>query len=327
MSESRLIGYIRSASPPLAPLPPPELPPDLADLLYSPEAGALKGIRALLFDVYGTLFTSAAGDISAGSTGSDGAGSGDIGSGNTGPGGSDGAGLRGLSRGEALDALAREYTADLTGKDLEAYFRREVLMIHGEARCPYPEVRVEEIWGRFLAETPAPPLLPGQTRERDPRDLALRYELAVNPVFPMPGAGETLAALRARGLVLGIISNAQFFTPLLFNAFFDASPEDLGFDPGLLIYSYELGEAKPSPALFAPALKRLASLGIAPEACIYVGNDMLNDIAGAAAAGFKTALFAGDGRSLRLRRDTPLPQGLRPDRIIRNLADLTGLPG
>jgi putative hydrolase of the HAD superfamily len=255
------------------------------------------GIRGVLFDVYGTLFTSAAGDIS----------------------------LRDAACREGPDALAREYTADLTGKDLEAYFRREVQRLHGEARCPYPEVRVEEIWARFLMNTPAPG---GQTGgDRDPKELALRYELAVNPVFPMPGAGETLEALRERGLILGIISNAQFFTPLLFEAFFGASPEDLGFDPGLLIYSYELGEAKPSPALFTPACQRLASLGIDPETCLYVGNDMLNDISGAAAGGFKTILFAGDGRSLRLRRDMRLPGEVRPGGIIRRLADLTSLLG
>jgi putative hydrolase of the HAD superfamily len=280
-------------------VPPPPLPPDLAELLYRPDQGRppLAGIRGVLFDVYGTLFSSAAGDI----------------------------GLRGVSRREELDALAREYTGDMTGADLEDYFRREVLRLHGESSLPYPEVRVEEIWAGLLTRA-APARFPCRSAaEREAKDLALRYELAVNPVFPMPGAGETLEILRKRGLRLGLISNAQFFTPLLFDAFFDASPEDLGFDPGLLIYSYVYGEAKPSPALFAPAVERLSSLGISPETCLYVGNDVLNDIYGAALSGFRTVLFAGDGRSLRLRGDMPLPREARPERIIRNLTDLAGM--
>ena len=141
----------------------------------------------------------------------------------------------------------------------------------------------------------------------------------------MPGAEETLGILRDRGIRLGLISNAQFFTPLLFEAFFGGTPEALGFDPELLIYSFELGEGKPSPALFAPAVRRLLALGIKPENALYVGNDMLNDIFAAARAGFKTALFAGDRRSLRLREGDSRLQGVRPDRVIRELRDVLRL--
>jgi putative hydrolase of the HAD superfamily len=143
----------------------------------------------------------------------------------------------------------------------------------------------------------------------------------------MEGARKTLETLRKRGFRLGLISNAQFYTPLLFEAFFGASPEQLGFDPELLIYSYELGEAKPSPTLFAPALRRLAGLGQSAEACLYVGNDMLNDIFAAASSGFKTLLFAGDRRSLRLREENKLCENTRPTGVIRRLADIPDILG
>jgi putative hydrolase of the HAD superfamily len=236
----------------------------------------------VLFDVYGTLFTSAAGDI----TGGDG-----------------GAG--------APDALIAEYALDCTGEGLKRYFREAVSRSHRESAAAYPEVRVEALWAGFL-----------RGRDIDPGEFALRYELAVNPVYPMPGALEVLKTLKARGFVLGLISNAQFFTPLLFDAFFGASPEKLGFDPDLLIYSFEIGEAKPSPVLFTRAVRGLAALGIEPGLCLYVGNDMLKDIRPAAAAGFKTVLYAGDGRSLRLRDNTPGPWG-----VIRSLADLSAITG
>ena len=49
---------------------------------------------------------------------------------------------------------------------------------------------------------------------------------------------------------------------------------------------------------------------------------MLNDIYPAAAAGFITALFAGDRRSLRLRKEHPACKGLQPDAIVLDLEDL-----
>jgi putative hydrolase of the HAD superfamily len=202
---------------------------------------------------------------------------------------------------------------------LRNYFRNAVLERHEALRGQrtFPELRVEEIWARFLKRRGEP--------QSGARELALRYELAVNPACPMPGAAETLALLRDRGIILGLISNAQFFTPLLFEAFFGDPPEALGFDRGLLAYSFELGEAKPSPKLFAPAKQRLETLGLKPENALYVGNDMLNDVFAAARAGFKTALFAGDLRSLRLREGDPRVRGIAPDRVLRRLEDLPGL--
>jgi putative hydrolase of the HAD superfamily len=287
-----LIKFVRGAVTPLSPEPPPVLPADMEALVYSGgSAGTIPGVRVVLFDIYGTLLTSAAGEI----------------------------GVTGHLRGSP-DALARELGGKFTGEELKQYFRSAVARLHEERHptTPYPEIRVEAIWEEFLKrETGAAGI--------GPEELALRYELAVNHAFPMPGARETIKALKAAGFTLGLISNAQFFTPILLDAFFGAPPEDLGFAPGLSVYSYEVGEAKPAPALFARALSGLAALNIPPEACLFVGNDMLNDIVPAAAAGFKTLLFAGDGRSLRLREGNQLVGSLKPTGIIRNLADLPNL--
>jgi putative hydrolase of the HAD superfamily len=245
----------------------------------------------VIFDVYGTLFVSTAGEIGAAA---------------------DSTGAAALPN--RLETLAGEHGC--SAAELRDYFRAAVLEQHQALRGEraYPELRVEELWAQFLAR-----------RGEDPggaRELALRYELAVNPAYPMPAAAETLALLRSRGIILGLISNAQFFTPLLFEAFFGAPPEGLGFDRELLVYSYKLGEAKPSPRLFAPATRRLAALGLGPENALYIGNDMLNDIFAAARAGFKTALFAGDRRSLRLRKGDPRIGGVVPDRVVRSLGEV-----
>jgi putative hydrolase of the HAD superfamily len=52
---------------------------------------------------------------------------------------------------------------------------------------------------------------------------------------------------------------------------------------------------------------------------------MLKDIFAASGVGFKTVLFAGDRRSLRLREGNALTQNTRPDSIIRDLRDLPAL--
>ncbi|GHU63586.1 hydrolase [Spirochaetia bacterium] len=306
----RLINRIRQSSAPLPILPLPDLPPDLEARSFdaSPGAPSLGGIQAVLFDVYGTLFISAAGDISLAAK-EPGSLAGDAGA--------------NPALHQSLDNLAGEY--GLSAETLRDYFQGEVLKRHGKlgfkeklpVKTAYPELRVEELWADFLKQRSD-----SVTTMDDSRELALRYELAVNPVYPMPGAEETLGILRDRGMLLGLISNAQFFTPLLFETFFNATPEALGFDPELLIYSYELGEAKPSPALFTPAVRRLEALGLKPENALYVGNDMLNDIFAAAQAGFKTVLFAGDRRSLRLREGDAQVQGVRPDRVIRDLREV-----
>ncbi|MDR2071610.1 MAG: HAD family hydrolase [Treponema sp.] len=296
-----LSALIRDSSSPMTPAPVPPLPPDYEELVYPGRRSTpIPGIRAVIFDIYGTLFTSAAGDIGVSS---------------------------GYMRG-SLDSLALQFGEAYTGEELKEYFRSRVLKIHEElfAKTPYPEVRVEEIWAGFLSQTAAG-VPPSEGFTMSPEELAVRYELAVNPVYAMPGALETITALKDAGLVLGLISNAQFFTPLLFDALLGASPAALGFDRDISIYSYEAGESKPSPALFAKALAPLAARGIGPEAALYVGNDMLNDVYGASSSGFKTLLFAGDGRSLRLREDNRLIRNTRPSAVIRSLADIPALCG
>jgi putative hydrolase of the HAD superfamily len=287
----RFVALIRDAAA-AAPSPAsPVLSEEFGARLFPQSLGPLSDIRAVLVDVYGTLFSSAAGEIGVGTD---------------------------YLRGN-LDAVASLFCPNLTGEELKDFFRSSVLAEHLRLfpTTPYPEVRVEELWARL------PGLLPGA----DCRELALRFELAVNPSFPIEGLADCLSSLRRSKFKLGIVSNAQFFTPLLFEAFLGASPEDCGFEADLIVYSFERGEAKPSPALFAAARDALASRGISAAQTLYLGNDMLNDIYAAHGTGMRTCLFAGDPRSLRLREDNRLCRGLLPDAVIQSLADLPALVG
>ena len=124
-------------------------------------------------------------------------------------------------------------------------------------------------------------------------------------------------------LVLGIVSNAQFYTPITLSALCGESLVDLGFNPGFCAWSFAQLAAKPSVSIYESVLDPLwQSAGIRPSETLYVGNDMLKDVWAAAQAGCKTALFAGDERSLRLRRDDQRTRHLCPDLVLTELVQL-----
>lgn len=249
----------------------------------------------IAFDVYGTLLTSAAGELGVTER-------------------SDRA-FRATTRRLGLPEELSGTVAELFHEIIHSTHERD-----RSTDRPYPEVEIREIW-RAVTER----LLDRHTireLERIPlfwERIAIEHEIDANPVWLMPGAAETLAALTKRKVGLAIVSNAQFYTPLTIHALFGRSPEELGFCP--CIWSFEVGAAKPSRIMFSRLLD-LAGIG-QPENILYVGNDMRNDVAAAAAVGIRTALFAGDGRSLRLREADAGIASVTPDAIITDLRQLT----
>lgn len=273
-----LVSRTRQLLDPMDPIPtgvPPALDP-------------LPGIQAVIFDVYGTLFTSGSGDIGvAAATHQDHA-------------------LR-----EALGAAGLPADSARIADWIHA-----VKTSHAAARArgvACPEIETRAIWRQVL-KIPASP--------EQIEQLAVEYECRVNPVWPMPGVQEVLAWLREQDVLLGIVSNAQFYTPLLFAACLGAPPIAMGFSDDLCTWSYLAGEAKPAPSLFEPVRHGLHERGLDPRHALYVGNDMLNDIWTATQVGLRTCLFAGDRRSLRMREQDDRCRALRPDRTLTALDQL-----
>lgn len=288
-----LAGRIRALSRPMEPYPTdlePRLPP-------------MPGVRAILFDVYGTLFISAAGDIDAGRS-------------------TDQAtALHEALRSTGLNGRLEE--ASRAGARLLPRFIREEHERRRAGGTEYPEIDIRETWRQVTDELAGRSLLDGEVTDEQLRELAVEYECRVNPVWPMPLLRETVRALSHHGMLLGIVSNAQFFTPLLFPAFFGEDACELGFEPALCAWSWELREAKPSTALHRRALEHLQDrLHVSPDQVLYVGNDRLNDLWPARQAGCRTALFAGDDRALRLRDDDPRCADVRPIAVVTHLAQL-----
>ncbi|MCL4819212.1 MAG: HAD-IA family hydrolase [Vicinamibacteria bacterium] len=100
------------------------------------------------------------------------------------------------------------------------------------------------------------------------------------------GAPEALRRLRARGLKLVVVSNA--------NGKLRSLMDRLGLAPlvDVMLDSHEEGVEKPDPRLFARALERS---GARAESTLHVGDLYHVDVVGARRAGLRAALIDGGG--------------------------------
>ncbi len=258
-------------------------------------SGKLKGeVQCIIFDIYGTLFISGSGDI--------------------------GIPIKEPQQAETLEKLLIKFRITKSPRSLLNDLFSTIEAAHSASKekgIDFPEVVIEQIWMQVLENDDLETV----------RAFAVEFELIANPVYPMPHLKELLAGCKNLNLLMGIISNAQFYTPYLFHWFLNSSPEDLGFHPDLTLYSFKSGHAKPSAFMFQAAVDTLKRMKVPEHATLYVGNDMLNDIYPAQKAGFQTVLFAGDTRSLRLRKDNPKCKDLAADLIITDLAHLLDVLG
>jgi putative hydrolase of the HAD superfamily len=122
-----------------------------------------------------------------------------------------------------------------------------------------------------------------------------------------PGVRETLAALRARGLHLGVVSNIdddQFraiWTRLGIGELFHATTT-----------SEEARSCKPDPAIYQAALAKAP--GVSARDVLFVGDSPQHDFAGAKPLGMRTAWIT--------ERALLLSEALRPDHVIHEIPEL-----
>jgi putative hydrolase of the HAD superfamily len=102
----------------------------------------------------------------------------------------------------------------------------------------------------------------------------------------MPGAADALAALRARGFRVGVVSNADGRVAALL--------ETAGLAPHLeaIVDSHLEGVEKPDPEIFRRAVARL---GVPAGRAAYVGDIFAIDVLGARAAGLSAILIDETG--------------------------------
>jgi HAD superfamily hydrolase (TIGR01509 family) len=122
---------------------------------------------------------------------------------------------------------------------------------------------------------------------------------------------ETLAVLRERGYRLGLLSNTWWAADW-HNA--DLAAHGLAGMLDELVYTSDLPHSKPHPSVFREVASRL---GVAPEACVMIGDRQIDDVEGARAVGM---------RGIWRRNDSGFPTSdVTPDATVDALAELPSL--
>lgn len=170
-----------------------------------------------------------------------------------------------------------------------------------EHRTPHVRDRLLDVYGR-LGLPPTPGF--------DALVEAFASMEVLHPPRACEGAAAALAALRARGLPLGIVSDAIVTPGSHLRRVLDGHGL-LGFFDGF-VFSDEVGASKPSPVVFHAAAARL---GVRPDELLHVGDREANDVDGPHAVGAKAVLYTGS-----------VDRGAATSRADAVCADLRELP-
>lgn len=128
-----------------------------------------------------------------------------------------------------------------------------------------------------------------------------------------PEAGEVSAALRARGLKLGLVSNYCSLPSVVRR---QARQYDLLQLVDESIFSCEIGLRKPHPRIYQTVLERL---NVPPQAAVFVGDRLREDVMGPKALGMRAVL------TYQFRQEDPATTRIQPDAIIARLSELPPL--
>ncbi len=257
-----------------------------------PRLRGIAGVKAVLIDVYGTFLTSAYDDL--------------------------------WGRNEAaFKKTVEEFHLNTNWEKVRKLYYQGIERAHRRKRkkgIQFPEVLIEDIWARILRKIGKK----GVNKFR----IAYFFDWVRDRNKLYSDAFETLKKLKEQGLKLGIASNSQFYTPINLNILLRKKSRgrikkwQQFFTPGLCSFSFIEGFSKPNKKIFAKQLKRFKA-----EEMVFVGNDLFKDIKTAKRQGLHTVLFAGDAKSLRLRKGDKRVKGVKPDAIITSWKQLLRVVG
>jgi FMN phosphatase YigB (HAD superfamily) len=308
------VEYLESRDLPW-PAPPQIDPPDT-----QPRLVRLRDIRAVTWNIYGTLLAIAGGELLF----------------------------------EHPDAFLMETALDKTIQEFKMWgamsrkpgqpseylhqIYRNLLIEHrtqpsgGEK---YPEVQADRLWESCIKKLMQKDYrfdaaFYGSLNEYS-RKVALFFHASLQGTICYPGAAAALGRVRKAGLRQGLLADAQCFTAIQLERGLQQQDSEAIFDrlvdQDLRAYSYEVRARKPSERLFRPVLAVLGERGISPRQILHVGARPAQDLLPARRLGMRTALFAA-GKQAPLAEKAPLKElSSGPDVILTQLEQIADVVG
>jgi FMN phosphatase YigB (HAD superfamily) len=218
-----------------------------------------------------------------------------------------------------------EYLAKLYTQDLD-----QVRIARSAANERYPEVRSDELWQLIVRrlqkneyQYDAPFYGP---MEQFCEKISYFFHTSLQATGPQPNAFEALTELKGKGIILGLIGDAQCFSTVQLGRALAKQGKITTytelFDPDVSALSYEVGARKPSERLYRKLVAQLAPKRIGPNQVLHVGSNMSLDVIPARRLGFHTALYAGDKVSVVANNDQLNDPTTRPDLLLTDLRQI-----
>jgi len=211
----------------------------------------IKLIKAVIWDLYGTLFFSKKNKRAI-----------------------DPASYDNLKRG--MEYLNDNYNLDINPDNGIKYYREIVEKLHNkrvkkQPGLQHPELDIMKLWQIFFSD-----YLNKAINEKKAREIALNFEKAVNPVYVPQKNINLLKYLLKKNIIQGVLSNCQFYSLKILE-------EEIGelnryFEDDLFVLSYKTKAAKPDKKIYEKLLEKIEKKNILPEESIMIGNDLDNDI-------------------------------------------------
>ncbi|MGE3316736.1 MAG: HAD family hydrolase [Planctomycetaceae bacterium] len=290
-----------------------------APVLKAPTAGpkleSLNGIRAVLWNIYGTLLRIADGRLIF-------------------------LHPQQIRMQVALEKTAREFNMwnsmyRTPGAPWEYLFARYRKALEHQELGRYspgdsPEVNSTTVWKTIIRELKKKDYQYDVAFYGDidgfSEKVAYFFQASLQGLAAEHGALEAVLSVSQAGLKQGLFGDAQPFTPVqMLRAFRAAStlppPIDL-FAAECSVLSYQEGLRMPSRSLFSKVLARFARLGIEPGEILHVSSRAQPDLAAAQKAGMRTAFYARGGPLPGAPGDESDEPPFEPDCILTDLNQL-----